>query len=220
MPLRGRSARDCRICWGRLGEALINSQFSPSAVMARLACVRGCTRASPAHARRHVGQRQFHCGKPPPAAEPRTRAVNRPIQDRRKWGSELGRQIPVDLQADADLNEGRGCPGHSSSSLTFRRDKRKCRLDQGPQPRNPRQQPRRRERRRRLVSKGVVPGHDRWHKEFYSKLNRNDGKGTCCDIMDCRPTQSRMVGGAHVCAPRQVGPNKGVIFCVVLPPEG
>ena len=37
-------------------------------------------------------------------------------------------------------------------------------------------------------------GHDRWHKEFYSKLNRNDGKGTCCDIMDCRPTQSRMVG--------------------------
>ena len=37
-------------------------------------------------------------------------------------------------------------------------------------------------------------GHDRWHREFYSKLNRNDGKGTCCDIMDCRPTQSRMVG--------------------------
>jgi len=87
-------------------------------------------------------------------------------------------------------------------------------------------------------------GHDRWHREFYSKLNRNDGKGTCCDLMDCRPTQSRMVGdhyevkvdgewtpvpndrinnvvapdgGAHVCAPRQVGPNKGVLFCVVLP---
>jgi hypothetical protein len=27
-------------------------------------------------------------------------------------------------------------------------------------------------------------------------------------------------GGAHVCAPRQTGPNKGVLFCVVLPPEG
>jgi hypothetical protein len=27
-------------------------------------------------------------------------------------------------------------------------------------------------------------------------------------------------GGAHVCAPRQVGPNKGVIFCVILPSEG
>jgi hypothetical protein len=27
-------------------------------------------------------------------------------------------------------------------------------------------------------------------------------------------------GGAHVCAPRQEGLNKGVLFCVVLPPEG
>jgi hypothetical protein len=83
--------------------------------------------------------------------------------------------------------------------------------------------------------------------EFYLKLNRNDGGGTCCNLMDCRPTQSRMVGdhyevkvdgecapvpndkinnavapdgGAHVCAPRQVGRNKRVLFCVVLPPEG
>jgi len=31
---------------------------------------------------------------------------------RRRTGSELGRQIPVNLQADADLNEGRGCPSH------------------------------------------------------------------------------------------------------------
>jgi hypothetical protein len=65
--------------------------------------------------------------------------------------------------------------------------------------------------------------------------------------MDCRPTQSRIVGdhyevkvdgewtpvpndrinnvvapdgGAHVCAPPQEGINKGVLFCVVLPPEG
>src|SRR5437868_13877839 len=65
--------------------------------------------------------------------------------------------------------------------------------------------------------------------------------------MDCRPTQSRMVGdhyevkvdgewipvpndkinnvvapdgGAHVCAPRQIGVNKGVLFCVILPSEG
>jgi hypothetical protein len=27
-------------------------------------------------------------------------------------------------------------------------------------------------------------------------------------------------GGAHVCAPRQVGQNKGIIFCVILPSEG
>src|SRR5262249_59198758 len=37
-------------------------------------------------------------------------------------------------------------------------------------------------------------GHDRWHGDFYSKLNSNGGKGTCRNLMDCRPTQSRMVG--------------------------
>jgi hypothetical protein len=37
-------------------------------------------------------------------------------------------------------------------------------------------------------------GHDNWHQGFYSKLKRNDGKGPCCNLMDCRPTQSRMVG--------------------------
>jgi hypothetical protein len=90
-------------------------------------------------------------------------------------------------------------------------------------------------------------GHDKWHQNFYSKLKRNDSKGSCCNLMDCRPTQSRMVGdhyevkvdgewmpvpndkinnvvapdgGAHVCAPRQVGPSKGVLYCVILPSEG
>jgi hypothetical protein len=90
-------------------------------------------------------------------------------------------------------------------------------------------------------------GHDDWHQGFYSKLQRNDGKGSCCNLMDCRPTQSRMVGdhyevkvdgewvrvpvdtinnvvapdgGAHVCAPRQEGRNKGVLYCVILPSEG
>jgi hypothetical protein len=79
-------------------------------------------------------------------------------------------------------------------------------------------------------------GHDKWHQNFYSKLKRNDGQGSCCNLMDCRPTQSRMVGdhyevkvdgewipvpnnkinnvvapdgGAHVCAPKQ--PTK--VFC-------
>ena len=90
-------------------------------------------------------------------------------------------------------------------------------------------------------------GHDKWHQNFYSKLKRNDGQGSCCNLMDCRPTQSRMLGdhyevkvdgewvpvpndkinnvvapdgGAHVCAPRQVGSNKGVLYCVILPSEG
>ena len=90
-------------------------------------------------------------------------------------------------------------------------------------------------------------GHDKSHQGFYSKLKRNDGQGSCCNLMDCRPTQSRMIGnhyevkvdgawmpvpsnkinnviapdgGAHVCAPKQEGVNKGVLFCVVLPPDG
>ena len=79
-------------------------------------------------------------------------------------------------------------------------------------------------------------GHHKWHQSFYSKLKRNDGGGSCCNLMDCRPTQSRIVGdhyevevdgvwtpvpydkinnviapdgGAHVCAPRQVGSEQG-----------
>ena len=35
-------------------------------------------------------------------------------------------------------------------------------------------------------------GHDKWHQGFYSTLKRNDGQGSCCNLMDCRPTQSRM----------------------------
>src|SRR6516164_324585 len=37
-------------------------------------------------------------------------------------GSELSRQVPVDLEPDADLNEGRGAPGHWWSSLAFPND--------------------------------------------------------------------------------------------------
>jgi hypothetical protein len=90
-------------------------------------------------------------------------------------------------------------------------------------------------------------GHDRWHRDFYAKLRRNDGTGPCCNDTDCRPTRSRLVGGryevkvdnewvpvpdytinpviapdggAHVCAPEQKGHHKGELFCVILPPEG
>ena len=38
---------------------------------------------------------------------------------RTQAGSELSRQVPVDLKPDADLNKSRGCPGHWSSSLPF-----------------------------------------------------------------------------------------------------
>ena len=89
-------------------------------------------------------------------------------------------------------------------------------------------------------------GHETWHQSFYSKLIRKDTKTSCCDLSDCRPTESRMVddhyevkvdgiwtrvpkdaiqnvsapdGGAHVCAPKQTGAYRGTIYCVVLPPE-
>jgi len=89
-------------------------------------------------------------------------------------------------------------------------------------------------------------GHDSWHEGFYSTLVRKDTKTSCCNLSDCRPTESRMVddhyevkvdgtwlrvpkeaiqnvaapdGGAHVCAPAQIGAAKGKIYCVVLPPE-
>jgi hypothetical protein len=49
-------------------------------------------------------------GKPPPAAAPSTMAVRR--LDRR---SELGRQVAVDFETDADLEKGWGRPCHGRS---------------------------------------------------------------------------------------------------------
>jgi hypothetical protein len=97
-----------------------------------------------------------------------------------------------------------------------------------------------------IVSRHGV-GHDSWHAQFYSKLVKDDG-GSCCNFNDCRPTESRMIGnhyevmvdsewmivpkgtirkvlapdrGAHVCAPQRTTEyDAGVIYCVVLPPEG
>lgn len=91
-------------------------------------------------------------------------------------------------------------------------------------------------------------GHEQWHGSFYSKLVRPDTKTSCCSLADCSPTTSRQSpfgyyevlvegewvivpqfkivpvsapdGGAHVCAPKQQHPHKGVLYCVVLPPEG
>ena len=89
-------------------------------------------------------------------------------------------------------------------------------------------------------------GHHKWHRDFYAGLTRNDGQSPCCSQTDCRPTQSRRVGdhyevrvdgewvpvptdkithvlapdgGAHVCAPKQDDYTRGVLFCVILPPD-
>jgi hypothetical protein len=99
---------------------------------------------------------------------------------------------------------------------------------------------------RPMVSRHGV-GHDTWHAIFYAQLLRDDGT-PCCSLNDCRPTLSRMINnhyevlvdgdwtavpantikrviapdhGAHVCAPqRKHDWDAGVIYCVVLPPEG
>jgi hypothetical protein len=65
--------------------------------------------------------------------------------------SEFGRQIPVDLEADADLNEGWRCPSHWSSSLAFPSDNK---VDRG----GPLCKPHTHERmhRRRLLSRGIL----------------------------------------------------------------
>src|SRR5690242_10354041 len=60
------------ICARRSGEALSRNQPRPSAETASEACVRGFARGSPRRAIRHAGAFEFHWGKPPPAAEPRT----------------------------------------------------------------------------------------------------------------------------------------------------
>ena len=36
-------------------------------------------------------------------------------------------------------------------------------------------------------------GHDKWHQSFYNALQRPDGKGSCCNLTDCRPTSGRTV---------------------------
>src|SRR5262249_60916540 len=64
----------------------------------------------------------------PPSGWPR-------FQDRAAAaGSELSRQVPGDLEPDADLNEGRGAPGPWSSSLAVSRSNT---LDRGTPPPQP-----------------------------------------------------------------------------------
>ncbi len=60
--------------WARMsGEALQRIQRSPSSDRAMEDCVRGCASTWPVRTPWQLRQLQFHCGKPPPAAEPRIR---------------------------------------------------------------------------------------------------------------------------------------------------
>lgn len=68
----GAKSGVARSCWRRSGEALRRNQFSGSGETAIWACVRGCDFRLPARKTLQFRQLQFHWGKPPPAAEPRT----------------------------------------------------------------------------------------------------------------------------------------------------
>src|SRR6266545_1626346 len=88
-------------------------------------------------------------------------------------------------------------------------------------------------------------GHDQWHQSFYNTLQRPDGKGSCCNLTDCRPTSIRTIngryeikkdgrwiplpyakiikrlapdGGAHICAPESSSKAfpADEVFCVVM----
>src|SRR5262249_32449103 len=86
--------------------------------------------------------------------------------------AELSRQVPVDLEPDADLNEGRGAPGHCSPSLAFQSSNK---LDRGTPSRKPPQQ------------------HWRTHtysaKEFYSRPPQG--------LPMITPAPNHCVGKAH-----------------------
>src|SRR6478736_7299085 len=70
---RGWSLSKLSICCRISGDALSKNHESPSALTATDSCVRACARMVPRRTPTQFGQPQFHCGKPPPAAEPKTR---------------------------------------------------------------------------------------------------------------------------------------------------
>src|SRR3954462_9238714 len=70
---RGCSLLKLSICCRISGDALSKNHESPSALSATDSCVRATARMVPRRTPTQLGQPQFHCGKPPPAAEPKTR---------------------------------------------------------------------------------------------------------------------------------------------------
>jgi hypothetical protein len=68
---RGRSSGQLSICRAKSGEALIKNQPPLLPLMAMLDCV--CGEMFPLRAAMQFAHEQFHCGRPPPAALPRTR---------------------------------------------------------------------------------------------------------------------------------------------------
>src|SRR5688572_4753193 len=73
--LRGCSGGKLSICALTSGDALSRNQLLPSALTATDSCVRAVAASVPARSPLQLKQPQFHCGNPPPAAEPNTRTL-------------------------------------------------------------------------------------------------------------------------------------------------
>src|SRR5260370_3218370 len=70
---RGQSAGKAYIWRCISGETLKRNQCRSSALTAMDDCVRGRQESEPIRTAWQFGQLQFHCGKPPPAADPSIR---------------------------------------------------------------------------------------------------------------------------------------------------
>src|SRR5215472_15332031 len=79
VPGRGWSPGKRANCCRTSGLAFTRDQRCPSAETASEGWLRGGTDSSPARARVQFEHPQFHCGSPPPAPDPRTRALIPPI---------------------------------------------------------------------------------------------------------------------------------------------
>jgi len=72
MPGPAFSEANDSICLRISGPALMRYQSFSLAVTASEDCNNGWSDAFPERTARQLGQAQFHCGKPPPAAAPNT----------------------------------------------------------------------------------------------------------------------------------------------------
>ena len=95
----------------------------PSALIASEDCVRGRARSGSDRARAQTSQLQFHCGKPPPAAAPKTRIRMQKdgpkllpalLSNNRDQLAELifSASVAVDFHTNSDFNNFRLVPAH------------------------------------------------------------------------------------------------------------
>jgi hypothetical protein len=79
-------------------------------------CVRAVARTVPLRSPAQLRQLQFHCGKPPPAAEPNTTIFmtvsGKPAALPRAWAASAIRDVHRDFEAETPVDEFRFGPGH------------------------------------------------------------------------------------------------------------